>query len=308
VNAEYDVFISYSRRNRRFVDRLVADLKRHHLRVWVDTLEISVGDQFRRKIEEGILSSRYFCIVISPASMISYYVRRLELETAFSYMSNTNRDSYILPILWKRPEEIPTMLGTYQYLDFSNIRKYPEQLGRLVKKISMDDEKFTGARWYKNIDISNMGFLVGIGSLNHVGYSGHSVRVFFESGVAVRVETYTDGIQDGYKELSYDEKGRLFENTLFRNGELVDTWRYLYDNETGLRVLKQEYFPGHSPHHVIRYDTIGNRVEEKHFKEDGTLDDSRGYAVKQYEYTDDGHLKTEVWTDSNGSVVKTVRY
>lgn len=307
MNTTYDVFISYSRRNRQFVDRLVADLKRHHIKVWVDTLEISVGDQFRHKIEEGILSSRYFCIVISPASMISYYVRRLELETAFSYMSSANRDSYILPILWARPKEMPGMLQTYQYLDFSHVRKYPEQLGRLIKKISMDDEKFTGARWYKNIDISNRGFLVGIGSLNHVGYSGHSVRVVFENGVAVKAETYTDGIQDGHKELTYDDHGRLFENILFRDGKLIDTWRYMYDKD-GIRTLKQEYRPGHSPHLEIKYDRLGNRLEERHLQEDGTLDDSKGYAVKQYKYTNDGHLQSEIWTDSKGHLVKTVNY
>lgn len=74
---QFDIFISYSRKNQRWANKLVSDLKRHDTKVWIDTLEINVGDIFRQKIEEGISKSRYFCLIISPHSMKSYYVRQL---------------------------------------------------------------------------------------------------------------------------------------------------------------------------------------------------------------------------------------
>jgi len=66
-----DVFISYSHRNAKFVRRLVDDLRAHGIDPWVDTLELTIGDRPRQRIEAAINDSRYFCLVVSPASMAS---------------------------------------------------------------------------------------------------------------------------------------------------------------------------------------------------------------------------------------------
>jgi hypothetical protein len=90
-----DVFLCYARSDARFVDRLAKDLADHHITSWIDTLDIKVGDSFRERIEAGIESARHFCFVISPASMKSFYVQKIELDAAFSHMVATKRvDSF----------------------------------------------------------------------------------------------------------------------------------------------------------------------------------------------------------------------
>lgn len=309
MTESHDVFISYSRRNQKFVNRLARDLEAHSLKVWLDTLEINVGDIFRRRIEEGIESSRYFCLVISPASMKSYYVQKMELEAAFSRMTRASRESFILPIMWRRPsEELPLMLSSYHYLDFTNSNKYHQQLGCLVRKIRLDDDEFTGERWYKNIDVSPFGLLVGITPLNHISYSGSCVKLYFIDGLPHKVELFDDGTLSGLKEIRYDAQRRVFENTLWRDGKIVSTWRYFYDKKTGTRNLKQDYFPDRQPHLEITYNPNGDRLEERFLRQDGALDNSRGFSVKRFEYSPDGDLRCEIFLDDNHEIIQSHRH
>ena len=133
---EFDVFMCYSRSNARWGKRLAGDLEDLGVRVWIDTMEITVGDVFRRKIVQAIQKCRYFCLVISPQSMKSYYVRSFEMEWAFALMSSTKRESFILPVILKHPPEgLPLELRQYQYLDFSRARGYYENLLGLARKV-----------------------------------------------------------------------------------------------------------------------------------------------------------------------------
>jgi hypothetical protein len=261
----FDVFVSYSRRNSAFVDRLVADLKDHHVSVWLDRLEIEVGDQPRRRIEAAIDACRYFLLIVSEASMRSYYVRQLELEAAFTRMIRTGRENLILPIIREHPKEsLPLMLSSFHYLECTNSKKYKRSLSQLVKKIKLSDERFTGVRIYKNLDTSLTGQMVGVGDpLHQVPLHGYCVRMFYHDGIVKTMETITDGKVDGTKSVIYDEHGRVYEIVLFRDNRVVDTWRYIYDPKTGRREKKLIINPGEEPHLEVFYDEVGRRIAEK---------------------------------------------
>jgi len=47
-------FISYSRQDHTFVDKLVADLQQAGIRVWRDTEQIQAGAQWQREIEDAL--------------------------------------------------------------------------------------------------------------------------------------------------------------------------------------------------------------------------------------------------------------
>jgi hypothetical protein len=51
---KYDLFISYSSRDREFVQTLASDLKARSLEVWFDHWEMRPGDRLRSRINEGI--------------------------------------------------------------------------------------------------------------------------------------------------------------------------------------------------------------------------------------------------------------
>jgi hypothetical protein len=299
-----DVFISYSRADRAFVDRLVADLRDHHIDVWLDTLELVVGDQFRHRVEEGIEGSRYFCIVISPAAMSSFFVRRFELEPALTRMIAERRIGYVLPLLLKKPRRaLPAMLRTLQYLDFSDMRTYLDNLQRLVRRLRLDSESFCGSRLYKNVDTALTGTMVGVGPLKQLPHHGAAVRVHYTDGRIVSMETYTDGKPDGAKSVIYDQHKRVSEIVLFRKDQVVDTWYYVYSRTTGKRKYKLISRPGARPHLRIEYDAAGYKITEAYLAADGTPDAARRFCTVKYTYNKDGSLSSTRYLNAGGGPV-----
>ena len=64
----WDVFLSHATEDKETVAVPLRDaLTRHGVRVWLDKTEIRIGDSLRRKIDEGIRSSRFGVVVLSPS-------------------------------------------------------------------------------------------------------------------------------------------------------------------------------------------------------------------------------------------------
>ena len=49
-----DIFISYSRKDTEFTDKLAESLESRGLNVWIDRGDIIAGDQWRRQIVDAI--------------------------------------------------------------------------------------------------------------------------------------------------------------------------------------------------------------------------------------------------------------
>src|SRR5436190_9767714 len=71
-----DVFISYSRRDSRFVGTLAEGLRAHGKEVWIDIEGIRDAEVFPEALRSAIGSSDGFVFVISPASVGSDYCGR----------------------------------------------------------------------------------------------------------------------------------------------------------------------------------------------------------------------------------------
>ena len=64
----FDVFVSHASEDKAgFVEPLVEALASRGIRVWYDSREITLGDDFRKKIDEGLAQSRYAVVVVSPS-------------------------------------------------------------------------------------------------------------------------------------------------------------------------------------------------------------------------------------------------
>lgn len=64
----WDVFISHAGEDKETVAIPLAErLQRSGLRVWLDCLELKVGDSLRGKIDEGLAQSRFGIVILSPA-------------------------------------------------------------------------------------------------------------------------------------------------------------------------------------------------------------------------------------------------
>jgi basic membrane protein A len=86
------VFISYSRRDLPFVERLAQDLKAAGMDVWYDLSGLEGGQRWGSEIQNAIHQSQYFLIVLSSHSVASEWV-----EKEFMYAHNLKLK--IVPIL-----------------------------------------------------------------------------------------------------------------------------------------------------------------------------------------------------------------
>lgn len=126
------VFISYSRNDMEFVQRLASDLLRAGLEVWWDLSDIQGSDVWERKIEEGLRTSQYFIVVLTPASLESRWVRR-------EYLSADNKGIKIIPLKLKSYHESPLTLRDIQPIDAVG-RPYEDILSDVLKILSENNK------------------------------------------------------------------------------------------------------------------------------------------------------------------------
>lgn len=87
---KYDVFISYSRKDKAIVDEITQLLCENGISYWVDTKDIRMGSEFMADIVEAIEYSRITLFISSVDSNRSIYTAK-EVAVAF------NAGKYIIP-------------------------------------------------------------------------------------------------------------------------------------------------------------------------------------------------------------------
>jgi hypothetical protein len=127
------VFVSYSHADQAFVDKLLRSLKVLPVSVWVDKLEIRVGDSIIDKVASGLRDADALVIVLSPASVTSRWVAE-ELNAAFMRMME-GREVRVCPALMERCE-LPLFLAGRKYADFTG--NYARGLRDLIEGIIPD--------------------------------------------------------------------------------------------------------------------------------------------------------------------------
>lgn len=307
---DHDVFISYSHDDREIVHWLAAQLEDADVSVWLDAIELSIGDSLHRSIEQGIEDSRYFCFVISEASLKSYYVREVEFEQAFTRMiEQQGRRSYILPITLGVPSSaVPLRIRHLFRLDFSRPEERSKNVAKVVRAIRGIDDRFTGSRLFKGLNITNLGAPAGTGPVTQMASLGQTYQMHWQDGIVTRVDVFTDGALSNYKEFGYDDQGRVIENRMYSpNGSggwavIKDVWYYSYDPVTGLRQTKTMRYLGEHTALVDYYDSEGRAIREEVVTDPGFPPDrDYPYAAKEFLLDADGN-KTgdERWFDSDG--------
>jgi hypothetical protein len=126
---KYDVFISYSRVDKKWVIQLKSALEAYGIRVWLDSDEIRPGDQFIEELEKGIKKSRCIALVLSPEAVESVWVKE-EYHSALS-----SHKLRLIPVLLRKAE-IPGFLKTRHYIDFSHEEDFDDNVGKLVYGIT----------------------------------------------------------------------------------------------------------------------------------------------------------------------------
>lgn len=121
-----DIFISYSHKDRKFVEKLIRDMRAKHFNVIYDEDVVKIGDNIKETILANIKKADLVIVVISNNALASDFSKQ-EMRDA---IENKKK---ILPIVIDDNVEIPTELLKIRYADFS--KEYEENLKQLIKSL-----------------------------------------------------------------------------------------------------------------------------------------------------------------------------
>ncbi len=123
-----DVFISYSRKDKAFVERLAAAFKHRNRDPWVDWDDIHKGEEWWQAIQQGIEAADTFIFVVSPDSVASPRCRD-EIKHAVEH------NKRFLPIVWREgfdSQQLHPEVASHNWLFFRETddfqRTFPELL------------------------------------------------------------------------------------------------------------------------------------------------------------------------------------
>lgn len=128
------IFISYNHGDKDFARRLTVDLQRLGVDVWLDELECKIGDSLVEAVQNGIASSEYLGVVLSPNSVASPWVQK-EIEAALTEEVKRKRVK-VLPLLLVDCE-FPLFLNGRKYADFRSKAEYPDSLQQLAERLGV---------------------------------------------------------------------------------------------------------------------------------------------------------------------------
>jgi hypothetical protein len=128
-----DVFVSYSRKDKPFVEKLVQNFQQQGLDVWVDWEDIPFASEWWDEIQRGIESSQKAVFVVSPDSVGSQ-VCGLEVN----YIHKNNKQ--LVPIVYRdvRGLEIPPVIAGINWLFFSQPEQFDQSFQQLLTTLNTD--------------------------------------------------------------------------------------------------------------------------------------------------------------------------
>ena len=118
------IFISHSRSDRKFAERIERELRRANQQAFLDVKSIRAGEPWSDRIDEAIRQARAVVVLLSPRSAKSEYVT---YEWSFALGAGVR----IVPVLVKKATLHPRLAGL-QYIDFTGPWK---EWTQLIKEI-----------------------------------------------------------------------------------------------------------------------------------------------------------------------------
>jgi WD40 repeat protein len=133
TQAKTKVFVSYSRKDMVFVERLGAALKSRGVEPLIDQTEIAAFDEWWKRIETVIAQADTFVFVISPDSVASQVC---EKEIAFAASLNKR----LAPIVWRRVAggAVPAALAKINYIFFDDETRFDASVQTLIEALTTD--------------------------------------------------------------------------------------------------------------------------------------------------------------------------
>jgi len=129
-----DVFISYSRKDRAFAEKLHKALAQADRNAWIDWVNIPETADWWNEIQRGIEAADTFVFIISPDSVVSK-VCGDEVDHAIRH------NKRLVPVVWREGfdvNQIHSTLRRYNWLFFRESDDFDERFHRLIEVIDTD--------------------------------------------------------------------------------------------------------------------------------------------------------------------------
>ena len=127
-----EAFISYSRKDKAFVQRLHTALTQQDRKVWVDWNDIPLTADWRQEIYDGIDAANYFIFILSPDSITSTVCKE-ELERAI-------HNKRLIPIVYRDvvPEHVHPALAKLNWIFFRETDDFDRAFQALITSLDTD--------------------------------------------------------------------------------------------------------------------------------------------------------------------------
>lgn len=133
------VFLSHSSADKVFVRLLADELMAFGADIWLDELELEVGDLLSVRLQEAIQSSSFLIACLSPHSILSEWVRR---EIAIGEeLRLRGHKMIVVPLLFGalRDDQRPEALLDHLYVDCRSASDYDTGLRTLLRALERAD-------------------------------------------------------------------------------------------------------------------------------------------------------------------------
>ncbi len=120
------IFVSYSRIDKAFAQRLADDLTKNGCRVWLDLKNIASGANWDLEVQRGLDSSDTMLVLLTPTASASQNV-----ADEWNYFAEKGKR--IIPLMIQ-PNEVPFRLSRRQRVDF--IQDYDQGLAALLRALN----------------------------------------------------------------------------------------------------------------------------------------------------------------------------
>ncbi|OUC15948.1 MAG: hypothetical protein B0A82_04130 [Alkalinema sp. CACIAM 70d] len=132
-DSQFDLFISYCRRNLEFIQRFYQDLQKQQRNIWIDWADIPPSVNWRAEIHRGISAADSFIAVLSPEYLASYECR-VEYEAALKM------NKRLIPIVCENvnPKDTPKNLADLNWIFFRPEDNWDESFAKLAEALDTD--------------------------------------------------------------------------------------------------------------------------------------------------------------------------
>jgi len=152
-----EIFISYSSKDRVFVDSLLLEGKKNKgVNLWASHRGISSGEDFRKKIIKKINKSSFGIILVSKNSLESDFINQVELPALFNKLKEDKKFKLYLIFLENCNVKNNSFLKNYQFFNSPStnlLEKTSQQLDVFYKELFSEILKNVSTKKYKLVPL-----------------------------------------------------------------------------------------------------------------------------------------------------------